>query len=126
VLGETKWQAIVQGDKDDIDRLAGTGDSRLVETFIKALEATDRHHRRKSALALGRLGNQEAVEVLGNALLTDDDEIVRASAARALGMIRDDSAVNFLTEALDDSCPQVCKAVKEALEKLRGRGPEPP
>jgi len=121
-LGEPEWQAIVQGDKDDIDRLAATGDSTLVETFVRALEDTDRHHRRKAAMALGRLGNEKAVEALGTALLTDDDELVRASSARALGMIGGESALNLLEEALDDNHPLVRKAVREALEKLAGLG----
>lgn len=53
------------------------------------------------ATALGKLGNNEAVEPLINALMNDRDKEVRSRAALALGVLGDLRAVEPLIERID-------------------------
>lgn len=74
-----------------------------------------------AATALGHLGIMEAIGPL-EIKLKDPDMFVRASAARALGNLKNVSAVNMLVELLrTDGISDVREAAREALEKIGGR-----
>lgn len=59
-------------------------------TLIKSLSSKEAQIRTEAALALGRLGVEEAIPALCEILATDQDPEVRRSAAKALGMIGSD------------------------------------
>lgn len=74
----------------------------------------DRSVRRRSALAVGRVGLTEGVTIL-TPLLTDADSEVRASAAFALGLVGQSSAEAVLLTALADPDARVRGRAAEAL-----------
>ena len=97
-----RWQAafelakqlnnIDRKDRKDIDRLV----PEMVDTFREA-ERDDPRVRRYLALALGHLGDRQAVPVLLEAL-SDDDPETRIYAIWALGFLGDERAVEPLLE----------------------------
>ena len=79
--------------------------------------AKRRGYLRNIAVALGNLGNLEAVPPLAEALLGDPDPLVRSHAAWALGQI--DSAVarqSLQWAAREEADPQVITEIQSALE----------
>jgi HEAT repeat protein len=74
-------------------------EKRDVDGLLKALVHKDAETRRKAAVALGDLGDAQAVEPL-IAALKDEDERVRMAAAYALGKLGDSRAVEHLLPAL--------------------------
>ncbi|MBD2514033.1 HEAT repeat domain-containing protein, partial [Nostoc sp. FACHB-973] len=69
------------------------------------------------AEALGKIGNQQAVSALINAL-QDEDSSVRSIAAEALGKIGNQQAVSALINALQDEDSSVRSIAAEALGKI--------
>ena len=108
-------------DPDIAPAPPATGPS-ATRTFVAASQADlgalaldpDPALRRRAALAIGRVGIEEGVDLLQPAL--DDPEIdVRASAAFALGLIGARRAVPALVTALSDPAPIVRGRAAEAL-----------
>jgi len=91
-LGEPKWHAWVKGDDRDFERLGQSGDPDAVEPLIGAL----------GYLYHGRL-------VRGP---------FAASAARALGELKDPRAFESLAEAVAEAGSGISEAAAEALGKL--------
>ena len=85
--------------------------------LLRLLNDGEARVRRRSALALGRVGLRDAVEPLG-ALLSDEDPDVREMSAFALGLIGDKDARPALLEALRDGDPRVQGRAAEALGAL--------
>lgn len=67
--------------------------------------------------ALGRIGDERAVEPLINRI-SDRSKYVRAGAARALGKIGDSRAVEPLQQLLNDNTNEVRDAAARALEDI--------
>ncbi|MBI5368468.1 MAG: HEAT repeat domain-containing protein [Planctomycetes bacterium] len=65
--------------------------------------AADADVRRDAVVALGETRDPAAVPVLADRLLKDPDNLVRATAARALGRVRDRSTGPYLVAALKDA-----------------------
>jgi len=72
---------------DVINALARIGSSGTLDLLVEALQDSNPNVRSCAALALGEIGKIEAEPPL-RGLLDDPVEIVRKSAAKALGMIR--------------------------------------
>jgi cyclophilin family peptidyl-prolyl cis-trans isomerase/HEAT repeat protein len=88
--------------------------------LIRLLGDTEGRVRRRSALAVGRVGLAEGVEPLSK-LLADEEVEVRQMAAFALGLIGDPAARPALTAALKDAQPIVQGRAAEALGLIGDR-----
>jgi cyclophilin family peptidyl-prolyl cis-trans isomerase/HEAT repeat protein len=93
-----------------LDRLIGDPDARI---------------RRRTALAIGRVGLRAGVAPLLQPLAADPEPEVRQMAAFALGLLRDASAVAPLQAALQDPSPIVQGRAAEALAAI-GDAPSAP
>src|SRR5881628_2536227 len=110
-----------------VARLLGAADARAFDgpLFREALRHPDAFVRRQAALAAGRIGDPEALDVLVEAL-GDSDQTVQAAAAFGLGLLKETRAVEPLlalvrsVPAADQGTPQV-EAVT-ALAKIAGAG----
>ena len=89
------------------------------------IKDTDSRVRRRAALAIGRVGLPEGVQLLVPALL-DADPDVRAMAAFALGLLGDVSAEAALTPLLTDPSPLVRGRAAEALGSIGAKAAAPP
>src|SRR6187402_322350 len=85
--------------------------------LTKLVTDPDTGVRRRSALAIGRVGLPEGVKPLVTAL-SDSQESVRAMAAFGLGLLADASAAAPLEAALADPSPLVRGRAAEALGQL--------
>ena len=85
--------------------------------IIQALSNDNSSTRRSAAAALGRLGDNRAVDPLIEAL-SDDDSDVRDAAVKALGRLGDKRAVDPLIKALSDKDWHVRRSTAEALGRL--------
>lgn len=101
-----------------VEALKKSGNS-AVEHLIAALSDKDPAVRTTSAMILGELKNESAVEPL-TAALTDQDQsrIMRYEAAKALGKIGDQSAIIPLINALKDPDSHVREGAAEALRDI--------
>jgi len=88
----------------------------IIATLVQALSKDNSWQVRKTAAdALGIIASDEATTALAVAMLTDDDDDVCLSAARALGRIGSPKAVKILMHAFHDPNPVVRQAAAEAL-----------
>jgi HEAT repeat protein len=95
--------------RSDAARALGeVGDTRSVETLIRALEDRESSVRYYAAGALGKIGDARSVEPLIRAL-EDSGETFRSNAAEALGEIGDARSVEPLIAALDRWCYETGK-----------------
>ena len=92
-------------------------DLGLVDRYLGDLNSRRRWHRARAAEYLGYFGGERAVGPLGN-LLSDEDETVRAVAARALARIGTRSAGEILTHTLDNPSELTRLRTAENLERL--------
>ena len=90
------------------------------ELVEKLTGETASYARRSAILALGRLGDERAVEPLVLAL-QDEDRYIRREAAKALGELGSPAAIEPLIAALGDSEESVCRS---AIIALRVAGDE--
>jgi hypothetical protein len=74
-------------------------------------------NRRGASEAIGRIGRDEGINALSNAL-DDKDSVVRSRAAEALGRIGSDAAVGVLIKALDDEDSAVRSRAAAALRRI--------
>ncbi|HEX2462356.1 MAG TPA: HEAT repeat domain-containing protein [Vicinamibacterales bacterium] len=86
--------------------------------LIRLLGDPEARVRRRTALALGRVGLRDAVEPLTKLLSADPEPEVRQMAAFALGLVGDPSARTPLLAALADPDPLVGGRAAEALGML--------
>lgn len=88
-----------------VARLLGAADARAFDgpLFREALRHPDAVVRRQAALAAGRIGDPEALDLLVEAL-ADSDQTVQAAAAFGLGLLKETRAVEPLL-ALARSVP---------------------
>ncbi len=92
--------------------------------LIRLLNDGEARVRRRTALALGRVGLRDAAEPLTR-LLADEEFEVRQMAAFALGLIGDAAARPALLAALKDAEPIVQGRAAEALGTLGDRSDAP-
>jgi hypothetical protein len=99
-----------RADADDLPQL------------IDALEkAPDTRSRTRVARVIARIGTDACVEPLEHCLLHDESEHARASAAQALGDLRNRRAVGPLVRALaTDDTARVRKSAATALGRIGG------
>lgn len=90
-----------------------------VPDLVRLLSDEEARVRRRSALAVGRVGLREGVEPL-LARLADVDPEVRQMSAFALGLLGDPRAVESLGVALGDPSPLVQGGAAEALGLIGG------
>jgi cyclophilin family peptidyl-prolyl cis-trans isomerase/HEAT repeat protein len=86
--------------------------------LAQLLADTDSRIRRRSALAIGRVGLGGGVQPLIAVLAEDPEPEVRQMAAFALGLLHDASATAALRHALGDHSPLVQGRAAEALAAL--------
>ncbi len=90
-------------------------EKQLFKNAISGLQSTDSKVRRKSVRILNKLKQVSAGQYL-RTVLSDEDGIVRAAAAEALGSIKDNLSVPKLTEMLEnDSYDHARAAAAKAL-----------
>ena len=107
--------ATLKGDEEAIPKLVAFRDERILTPLINALEDKQRHVA--AAKALGRLGDEKAVEPLIGKL-SDENTALQIAAAEALGELRDVRAVTPLIGKLGDEDEHVREAVSAALIQL--------
>src|SRR5258708_18393569 len=83
--------------------------------LVRSLKHKDQWRRLKSAQALGDLGDNRAIEALGELIVKDKDENVRSVAAVAMGKIGSPDGVPSLIVALQDNRARVRGAAAQAL-----------
>jgi cyclophilin family peptidyl-prolyl cis-trans isomerase/HEAT repeat protein len=106
---QTRPQIVAPPEPSDLIRLLADPEARV---------------RRRTALAVGRVGLVDGVEPLSQ-LFTDEEFEVRQMAAFALGLIGDPSARPALTMALNDANPIVQGRAAEALGSIGDRADAP-
>lgn len=95
--------------------LACSGCGPSVESPMQRLKSPDPEKRVEAVVALGQIGDKQAVQPL-IACLKDNDSGVRGAAARALGLIGDARAAGALMKTyLNDKDPDVRRAAHQAL-----------
>jgi hypothetical protein len=93
-------------------------DARL-NFLIKRLEkASDSRGRAQAALMLGASGEAVAIPALCNAL-SDDEDVVRSAAAKALKEIGESEAVDCLKRALGSARGESRSAIQQALDSFQ-------
>lgn len=101
-----------------IKQLGRSGDPRALTPLLAALRSEEKKLVARSVVALGNLGNPEAVPDLIDMLQTNADRIVRAVAAEALGKIGDPDSVEALQRATSDRVGDVRNMARSALTKM--------
>jgi cyclophilin family peptidyl-prolyl cis-trans isomerase/HEAT repeat protein len=86
--------------------------------LVRLLTDTDSRIRRRSALAIGRVGLAAGVQPLVTLLAGDPEPEVRQMSAFALGLLHDAAGVAALRRALGDRSPLVRGRAAEALGVL--------
>lgn len=100
--------------------LGGYQDNRAVPPILGLLRDKYEYTRAEAAAALGCIGDKSALDAL-LPLLTDAKAGVRAQTVTALGKLAtagDARVIELLTPLATDNDKDVCKAAKEALNKL--------
>jgi len=92
-----------------------------LQRFLRQLESHDVTVRSDAAHALGKLGDEAAVDALARAL-QDPDEYVRKSAVMALRRISGQAAGEALRTALADRSEQVVLQAVNGLRDIRDKG----
>ena len=106
--------SLIQRHEQSIKNLL-VDEEQLLQTAMSELQSTDCKTRRKSVKVLNKLKHVSAASSL-RAALSDEDGIVRATAAETLGSIKDNLSVLTLTEMLEnDSYDHAQAAAAKAL-----------
>ena len=104
--------AVVQG--------AEVGDRSVLASLLSATRDADPRARRTAVKALGDLGDESAVDALGQLLLSDSDKKVRRAATDALAEIGSPQALRELGRALKDQDLVVQRNAAEAIVAIGG------
>ena len=98
-----------------ITELERIGSDTAVAAIATVLGDNDAQLRRHAVESLGRTDNENAVQLLGQALLGDKDLSVRLSAVRSFANLNDEVSRAFLNTALKDKDAQVQSLARQAL-----------
>lgn len=102
------------------EKLAVIGGPRVEARFRQMLESTNPEHRQIAAVGLLQVSDTDADAALVQARLTDENSLVRWSAALALGDAgRWETLPALQTAARADSAESVREAAAEAVAKLQ-------
>ncbi|MEO1622825.1 MAG: HEAT repeat domain-containing protein [Cyanobacteria bacterium J06632_3] len=93
----------------------------LVSPLRQCLLAEDEAVACESAIALGRLGTENAIALLGDHLLSPLATPVKIAIVQALGWLSVQSAVTYLVTAFTNSAPIIMPAVKKEIAKALGQ-----
>ncbi len=96
------------------------GDRKAVVSLLSATHDADPRARRTAVKALGDLGDESAVDALGQLLLSDNDKKVRRAATDALAEIGSPQALGALGRALKDQDLVVQRNAAEAIVSIGG------
>ncbi|VVB97590.1 HEAT repeat-containing taxis proteinF [uncultured archaeon] len=124
-----KTVAEALGDIEDRDyKSSSIAATKALKRAIRGIEYADAEELEKSLEklgdaraveeALGEITEVRAVGPLIQALLNDEDSVVRGSAAEALGKIGDIRAREALIEAKEDENQYVKEAAQKAVDKI--------
>ncbi|CCQ32770.1 phycocyanobilin lyase alpha subunit protein [Halorhabdus tiamatea SARL4B] len=114
---EPVHQRAQRRDKQAIRVLGKIGDDRAVETLVDFLDG-DPALQRVTLRALGEIGSQEATQAVANSL-DDENDSVRSSAARALGLLGDTRAIEPLADVLaEDDADDARASAAWALNQI--------
>ncbi len=91
-----------------------------VASFLSGTRDADPRARRTAVIALGYLGDESAVDALGQLLLSDSDKKVRRAATEALAEIGSPQALGALGRALKDHDLVVQRNAAEAIVAIDG------
>lgn len=105
--------------KASVEALGEIRDTRAVDCLVNTLSDQYATVREASALALGKIGSNQATLPLLATLDTASLWALRVAAANALGQIRDRRATSPLGNALRDRYAAVREGAAEALGRLR-------
>jgi len=105
--------------KASVEALGEIRDTRAVDCLVNTLSDQYATVREASALALGKIGSNEATLPLLSTLDTSSLWALRVAAANALGELRDPRATAPLSNALKDRYAAVREIAAGALGKLR-------
>ncbi|MEM3684134.1 MAG: HEAT repeat domain-containing protein [Conexivisphaerales archaeon] len=103
----------------DFQLLATIDFERPRQMIINQLKYDSTYGRIQAARSLGKDSSLDAVDALYEAMKGDEFWGVRAEAAKALGEIGNDYALEKLKEGLGDKHPKVRRAVVSALGKFK-------
>ena len=98
--------------------LGKMGNIKAVKALIEAMEDSNMGVRSNAVFSLAELGAKEAAPGIMSLLINDPEYWVRKSAAKALGMLEVEAAVNPLSIALDDNSPIVRENALRSLEQI--------
>ncbi len=96
------------------------GDRSALASFLSGTRDADPRARRTAVIALGYLGDESAVDALGQLLLSDSDKKVRRAATEALAEIGSPQALGALGRALKDHDLVVQRNAAEAIVAIDG------
>lgn len=96
------------------------GDRSALASLLSATHDADPRVRRTAVKSLGDLGNESAVDALGQLLINDSDKKVRRAATDALAEIGSPQALRALGRALKDQDLVVQRNAAEAIAAIGG------
>lgn len=89
------------------------GPGSSVDSLASAIDSGSFEVREQVVQALGLQRSTDAMRLLGQLALGDQDPRIRAAALRSLGMYSDDFARDLLAQARDDSDPRVAALARQ-------------
>lgn len=105
-----------------MQKIADLQDRRLADSLYPFLQNANPAYRRQAALAFASLQDSLAVQYLGKVLMRDNDSLVRAAAAFALGQTPSSETERLLLGAvIKERSPSVMREVLEAYGKTTSR-----
>jgi hypothetical protein len=106
----------------EIVRAMGPSTSPAAEGGLKkAIKDPNSNVRMAACVAWRKRGGAAAAKALSEVLVGDTDRIVRISAARALGDLKDPSTMRSLGLAMEQGDPAMQYACVEALKSISGK-----
>ncbi|GJQ57340.1 MAG: HEAT repeat domain-containing protein [Candidatus Scalindua sp. AMX11] len=90
-----------------------------LEDLRRSVKDKDPEIREYAVEEIGKLNDEDAIELLKGVLLTDENEYVRLCAVDALGSMKSSEAINTLKEALKDESVDVRVNVADVLGVMR-------
>jgi HEAT repeat protein len=106
----------------EILRTLGRFHTPTADAMLRAgLEDKDIDVKTSVCELLGERGDSNSVQILADTLAQDENLDVRLAAARALGKIKNQAAVQPLGLALDDPDPALQRRAVESLKQVTGR-----
>ncbi len=103
-------------------RMSGSSSGIALNEIALRLDDPDEEIREEAVKALGRIGGEQAIEIL-IAHLSNEDSLIRTACARALGTIGSAQAVPYLIDGLsssDEDFSEACARGLGNIDDVRG------